>query len=95
MLTLGVVVGAVLVLAALLGSGVLNKGGAREAEPDNSFRVADYRRDGSRFASAGNTYVFDGRVENIETIGNNRIVRIIRTSAYLFLCREMCDWAPI
>ena len=52
------------------------KEGTREAAPENSFRVADYRRDGSRFASAGNTYVFYGRVENIETIGNNRIVSI-------------------
>ncbi len=77
MLTLVIIAGAVLVLAALLGSGVLKgRGGARESEPVASFRIADYRRDGSRFASAGNTYVFDGRVENIETIGNSRIVSI-------------------
>ncbi len=76
MTVLGVIAGAVLVLAAVLGSGVLKKSGVREAEPETSFRIADYRRDGSRFASAGNTYVFDGRVENIETIDNNRIVSI-------------------
>lgn len=78
MLFLGVVAAAVLVLAALLGSGVLKKGGSsREVEATaDSFRIADYRRDGSRFASAGNAYVFEGRVENIETIGNDRIVSI-------------------
>lgn len=45
-------------------------------EPTPNFRIADYRQNGSRFASAGNSYIFDGKVENIETIGNARIVSI-------------------
>lgn len=48
----------------------------RSIEPTPNFRVADYRHDGSRFAVSGNTYIFDGRVENIETIGNDLIVSI-------------------
>lgn len=63
-------------LIALLGSGVLRKSSVRGLEPTAHFRIADYRKDGSRFASAGNSYVFDGRVENIETIGNDRVVCI-------------------
>ncbi len=65
------------VLALIMGSGVLKKGSAaRGLEPTPNFRVAEYRQDGSRFASSGNVYVFDGRVENIETIGNARLVSI-------------------
>lgn len=70
-------VGIVLVLAIIMGSGLFKKGtGARTADPTPNFRISDYRRDGSRFASTGNLYVFDGRIENIETIGNDRIVCI-------------------
>lgn len=74
-----VIIGAVVVVAAvvLYGSGIFKKGsGARSYEPTPNFRISDYRRDGSRFASSGNTYVFDGRVENIETLGNDRLVSI-------------------
>lgn len=64
-------------VGAALGSGVLSKGNAaRSKEPAANFRIADYRRDGSRFASSGNSYVFDGRVENIETLGNDRLISI-------------------
>lgn len=62
---------------ALALSGVFSSGGAsRSSTPTPGFRISDYRRDGSRFASAGNHYVFDGRVESIETIGNDRIISI-------------------
>ena len=70
-------IGAIVVLALILGSGVLKKGGAaRGLEPSPNFRISEYRQDGSRFASSGNVYVFDGRVENIETVGNERLVSI-------------------
>lgn len=70
-------VAVITVMALVLGSGILKKGSsARGLVPTPDFSVADYRRDGSRFASSGNVYVFDGRVENIETIGNARVVSI-------------------
>lgn len=74
-----IIIGAVVFVAAvaLFGSGIFKKGsGARSNDPTPNFRISDYRRDGSRFASSGNTYVFDGRVENIETLGNDRLVSI-------------------
>lgn len=70
-------IGTVVVVALILGSGILKKGsGARGMEPTPDFRISDYRMDGSRFASSGNVYVFDGRVESIETIGSSRVVSI-------------------
>lgn len=74
-----VIIGAVAIVAVamLYFSGIFKKSGSsRSNEPTPNFRISDYRRDGSRFASTGNTYIFDGRVENIETIGNDRIVSI-------------------
>ena len=65
---------AVVAVAGLFMSGIFTK--TRGLEPTPNFRISDYRRDGSRFASAGNHYVFDGRVESIETIGNDRIISI-------------------
>lgn len=77
LLPIGIGVVVILLVAALLGSGLLKKGTVvRDTDPTPDFSIADYRRDGSRYASAGNVYVFDGRVENIETIGNNRLVSI-------------------
>lgn len=73
-----ILIAAVLVvLGYALHSGVL-KGGSSggSMEPTADFRIADYRQDGSRFASSGNVYVFDGRVESIETIGNDRLICI-------------------
>lgn len=70
-------VGVVLVLALILGSGILKKGASSHGQdPISDFSIASYRHDGSRFASSGNVYVFEGRVESIETIGNDRIVCI-------------------
>lgn len=72
---IGVAVAAL--VGVVVGSGVFKGGNsARLDEPTPNFRVADYRSDGSRFASSGNTYVFDGIVESIETIGSDRIVSI-------------------
>lgn len=69
--------GAVALLAGVYGSGLLHSSGAvRGKEPTAGFRIADYRQDGSRFASTGNSYVFDGRVESITTIGNDLLVCI-------------------
>lgn len=45
-----------------------------QSQPDTSFRIADYRSDGSRFASSGNRYLLEATVESIETSGNARIV---------------------
>ena len=68
---------AVVAVAALCMSGVFSKGSSsRRSDPTADFRISEYRRDGSRFASSGNMYVFDGRVENIETLGNDRVVSI-------------------
>lgn len=39
-----------------------------------SFSIADYRNDASRFT--GNMYRLEGRVENIDTLGNDRLVAI-------------------
>lgn len=41
-----------------------------------SFNVAEYRRDASRFASPGNQYVLEGRIEYIQTQGNKRLIAI-------------------
>ena len=69
--------GALLAIVLLLGSGIFKSSGSTHGKGTVSdFRVSDYRRDGSRFASSGNVYVFDGRVENIETLGDDRIVMI-------------------
>lgn len=70
-------IGAAALLGLVFGSGILKKEGKPHGNAVNAnFRIADYRRDGSRFASSGNSYVFEGKVENIETLGNDRIVSI-------------------
>lgn len=65
---------AVVAVAGLFMSGIFTK--TRGLEPTPNFRISDYRRDGSRFASSGNSYVFEGTIESIETIGNDRVVCI-------------------
>ena len=73
-----VIIGAVVAVAvsALCIGGFSLKSSSQRSEPTPNFRIADYRMDGSRFASSGNSYVFDGRVENIETLGNDLVVSI-------------------
>lgn len=75
LLIVAIGVAIVLVVAICWKMGMF-KVGAPGLKPTPNFRVADYRRDGSRFASSGNVYVFDGRVENIETLGNARVISI-------------------
>lgn len=66
-------VGGVLLLA--IGAAVAMKpsDSANTAE-ESRFSVADYRMDASRLT--GNTYRLKGRVENIETLGNDRLVAV-------------------
>lgn len=40
------------------------------------FSIREYRNDGSRMAVPGNRYFLEGRVENIETLGNSRMVAV-------------------
>lgn len=40
------------------------------------FRIDDYRRDGSRFATPGNNYVLEAKVENIDTRGNDKLLSV-------------------
>lgn len=47
-----------------------------QAQPDTKFSIAEYRSDGSRFASSGNRYLLEATVESIETIGNARVVSV-------------------
>lgn len=58
------------VLAAL----VMKPSESREDSPDSRFSVADYRQDASRLT--GNTYRLKARVENIESVGNDRLVAV-------------------
>lgn len=65
--------GGVLLLA--LAAAVVMKpaeNGGNSAE--SRFSVADYRQDASRLT--GNTYRLKARVENIETLGNDRLVAV-------------------
>ena len=72
-----VILGVLVALGLVLKSGLLGEGGkVRSKDATPNFRIADYRQDGSRFASSGNSYVFEGTVESIETIGNDRLVCI-------------------
>lgn len=48
-------------------------GSSRKPQP---FDISQYRQDGSRFASTGNRYVLEGKVENIETHRDDRVVAI-------------------
>ena len=41
---------------------------------ETPFSIVDYRRDASRLT--GNTYRLVGRIENIESIGNDRLVAV-------------------
>ncbi len=66
--------GGVLLLA--LAAAMVMKPAAehQESSPDTRFSVADYRLDASRLT--GNTYRLKARVENIETLGNDRLVAV-------------------
>ena len=62
---------AALVVGALALSGGHKRGTAAASQ---NFRISDYRTDASRFTN--NRYSIEGRVENIETLGNDRLIAI-------------------
>ncbi len=61
-------------LLAVLAALVMKPSESQEDSPDSRFSVADYRQDASRLT--GNTYRLKARVENIESIGNDRLVAV-------------------
>lgn len=63
-----------LVVAVLVAMGI-KPGGSSANDPQGAnFSIPEYRLDASRFT--GNSYRIEGRVEHIETMGNDRIVAI-------------------
>ncbi len=63
------------VLALAIGAAVVMKPSAEQkVRTDSHFNIADYRQDASRLT--GNTYCLQARVENIETLGNDRMVAV-------------------
>lgn len=63
------------VLALAIGAAVVMKPSAdNKVQADSRFNIADYRQDASRLT--GNTYQLAARVENIETLGNDRLVAV-------------------
>lgn len=63
------------VLALAIGAAVVMKPSDGQKETaDSRFNIADYRQDASRLT--GNTYRLTARVENIETLGNDRLVAV-------------------
>lgn len=66
-------------VAAFLGAGVFfvlnpSSDGGRRSGGDGGFDVAAYRTDASRLT--GNRYRITARVENIDTLGNDRMVAV-------------------
>ena len=67
--------GGAAVLALAVGAAVVMKPSERrEDSPDSRFSIVDYRHDASRLT--GNSYRLVARVENIETLGNDRLVAV-------------------
>ncbi len=62
------------VLLAVVAAVLMKPSDKHEDSPDSRFSVADYRQDASRLT--GNTYRLKARVENIETLGNDRLVAV-------------------
>lgn len=60
--------------AAVAVAVVLVLGGSKADKSISNFSIADYRNDASRLT--GNSYRIVGHVENIETIGNDRMVAV-------------------
>lgn len=63
-------------LVVLLVGMLFFKPSARSGTEPQPFNIAQYRQDGSRFASTGNRYILEGKVESIESHGVNRMVSI-------------------
>ena len=70
------IIGGLGLLVVLLAAMLFFKPSSRSNTAAKPFNIAQYRQDGSRFASTGNRYVLEGKVENIETHGDNRMVAI-------------------
>ncbi len=68
-------IGAIVLLALVAFFSMSGKGGDSGAVAQD-FSIREYRHDGSRLAVPGNRYYLEGRIENIETLGNDRIVAI-------------------
>ncbi len=67
--------GIVVLVVVIVGAISLKPAPAEETtKTHRSFSIADYRNDASRFT--GNMYRLEGRVENIDTLGNDRLVAI-------------------
>ena len=67
--------GAAVVLLLAIGAAVAMKPtNSAEESAESRFIVADYRVDASRLT--GNSYRLKARVENIETLGNDRLVAV-------------------
>lgn len=67
--------GAAVVLLLAIGAAVAMKPtNSAEESAESRFSVADYRVDASRLT--GNRYRLKARVENIETLGNDRLVAV-------------------
>jgi len=62
------------ILLALVAAVLMKPSENQDDSQDTRFNVAEYRQDASRLT--GNTYRLKGRVENIETLGNDRVVAV-------------------
>lgn len=69
------IMGGLLLLVVILAGMLFFKPSAKSNEP-KPFSIAQYRQDGSRFASTGNRYIFEAKVESIESHGDNRMVAV-------------------
>ncbi len=69
---------AIVILAGLFFLNKLLKGSnsTELGEPTQNFSIADYRSDASRYASVGNQYILEGRVEDIVERGRERLIII-------------------
>ena len=67
-------IGAVLLVVIAAAFALKPEQKSGHAARQETFSVSDYRRDASRLT--GNVYHIEGRVENIESLGNDRIVAV-------------------
>ena len=69
-------IGGIVVAAVVIAGAVALKPAPEEqvAATHRHFSIADYRQDASRLT--GNVYRLEGRVENIESLGNDRLVAV-------------------
>ena len=63
-----------MLLFAVVAAVLMKPSENQEDSVESRFSVADYRQDASRLT--GNAYCLKARVENIETLGNDRLVAV-------------------